>query len=204
MGDSSNDLRELLPKLTSDAARELAREEDAEGDARKRRARALYAYADALDGGVSPTRAEIIAAPVNGTSSATATLTTGGDTPVPDVDQSGERAKTAPPSNKRPLIRAAIEDAPLPGWSAARARDVLVQRGLIPSETTRAAINVTLRRMYLERQLAKTPDGLYTTPQNGQLHEDEDEPNPFAGDEPRVAIAVAPENSGAGELAIPD
>ena len=199
---SSTDLRELLPQLTADAARELAREQDAEGDARKRRARALYAYADALDGDMAPTPAEIATSPANGTSS----VTTGGDTPHPDPeqpDQSGERAGAAPPSNKRPLIWAAIEDAPLPGWSAARVREILVQWEQIPPETTRAAINVTLRRMYLDGQLAKTPDGLYTTPQHGQLHDPPDEPNPFAEDGLRV-VAPSRKTADLGAFALPN
>jgi hypothetical protein len=45
----------------------------------------------------------------------------------------------------------------------------LIDRELIPPETTKASINVTLRRMYVEHgELGKTPDGLYTTLERGE------------------------------------
>ena len=42
-------IRELLTELTADAARELAREYEIEGEQLKLRARALAAYADTLE-----------------------------------------------------------------------------------------------------------------------------------------------------------
>ncbi|WP_445151146.1 hypothetical protein [Baekduia sp. Peel2402] len=176
MDSANSDLRQLLPQLTADAARELGHEEDATGDEHKRRARALFAYADALDGGPEPL------APAT---EPTQPRTAGPVIPPPEPEEPRRAAPAAPPSDKKPLISEVVRERPLPGWSPEQVHHVLVQREMIPPETTKASIGVTMRRMYTKYEhLAKTPDGLYTTPENGVMHRDEAQPppqdNPFA------------------------
>lgn len=185
MNSANPDLRLLLPQLTADAARELGHEENATGEEHKRRARALFAYADALDGGLEastpstePTQPGTAAEPV---------------APPPDPEEPRRAAPAAPPSDKKPLISQIVEERPLPGWSPDQVHRVLVQRDLIPPETTKASIGVTMRRMYTKyERLAKTADGLYTTPGNGVMYRDEAEPavqaNPFADAPDRPAL----------------
>lgn len=145
MPDTTTDLRALLPELTADAARDLAQEFDSQGDSLKRRARALFAFADALDDGAGGSGADRASrqAGGNGTSRAT---------------------PAAPPSNKRPLIRAIIEERPVPAWKPNEIIRTLVERRMIPPETSAASIRVTLRRMLEGGELARTPDRRYTIP----------------------------------------
>lgn len=150
MADTTTDLRALLPELTAEAARDLAQEFDSQGDDLKRRARALFTFADALDdgaGGSGTDRAARHSAGGNGTSRA---------------------APAAPPSNKRPLIRTIIEERPVPAWKPNEIIRTLVERRMIPSETSAASIRVTLRRMVEGGELARTPDRRYTIPGHEQ------------------------------------
>jgi hypothetical protein len=139
----------------TDTARELAQELDAQADELKRRARALYAYADAL--GDEPDTDGFEPRPVQGYLD------------MDSVKRPRRRRPAASPSNKRPLIAKLIAGRPTPGWSPAEVHSELIDRELIPPETTKASINVTLRRMYVEHgELGKTPDGLYTTLERGE------------------------------------
>jgi hypothetical protein len=136
--------------LSADEARQLGRDLDERGDALKRHARAWFAYADALDGSTSE--------PAELTGTATGKGGANGDLTT------GRAAPAAPPSNKRPLILVLIKERPVPGWSPNEIRRVLIERRMIPSETSAASIRVTLGRMADRGQLVKTPNGLYTLP----------------------------------------
>lgn len=169
MSQSSNtNLRDALTDLTSESARELAAELAAEADTLQRRAAALTAYATALEAGSTE--------PHEHHSASTATAPPG-PLGAPAAHGTPSRAKpAAPPSNKRPLIKEVIEENPTPGWTPERTHQVLVDRGLIPAETTKASIGVTLRRMYVKyKEIAKTRDGFYTTPEHGVMYDDSDE-----------------------------
>lgn len=139
-------LQALVRGLTPEAARSLGREEDSEGDERKRRARALFAYADAFEA-----------------------LTSGGDVPLPvdpSVDAGGSnggRPPPQPPTRKRLSIRGLVEERPDPGWTRAEIWQTLIKRGLAPSGTTKASVGVTVGRMAKADELGVTPDGLFTT-----------------------------------------
>lgn len=136
-----NGLRDALSEFDADRARDLARQLDSEGDELKRRARALLAYADALDGEAAPR---------------------------PSIERNAHRPNSArrsgaPPSNKRPLILAVLAKRPRPGWSPGEVQHALVERQLVPPETTKASISVTMRRMFLTEEIGKLPNGLYST-----------------------------------------
>jgi hypothetical protein len=133
-----------LPEVSAAQAREIGREMDEQGDELKRRARAWFAYADALDG-TSPEPVE----------SAAARKPSG---------NGARSAPAAPPSNKRPLIRMLIEERPAPAWSPGEIHRTLIDRKLVPAETTHASVRVTLRRMVERKELARTPVGQYTVP----------------------------------------
>lgn len=189
MDSANTELRGLLPQLTADAARELAREQDEQGDILKRRAKALFAYAAALDDDPDD--------PVEPT---TSTRPVAGDSRKPGDDgRDLVDTRHAPPSDKKPLIRDLIGERPVPGWNPERVHRDLVERGLIPPETTKASIGVTMRRMFSKYgELAKTLDGLYTTPEHGELHrEEEPQATPFVGSGPlhiegRTSLAADP------------
>ncbi len=133
------------PDVSASEARGIARELDERGDDLKKRARAWLAYADALEEPSTPSVVEAAATGVpagNGTRSAPA----------------------APPSNKRPLVRMLVEERPTPAWSPNEIHRALIDRKLVPAETSPASVRVTLRRMVEREELARTPAGQYTIP----------------------------------------
>jgi len=178
MRDSNQDLVDLLPRLTADAARELGRAQQAQGEELLRRAKALFAYAEALEdvhsardsGDISDTAGKFVRGPVEHVDVSDSATASPSDPP------GGRALPAAPPSNKRPLIMRLVEESPLPGWNPARVHAELVRRGEVPPETTKASIGVTLRRMYARYgDLARTRDGLYTTAEHGTLFADSPE-----------------------------
>jgi hypothetical protein len=149
MSEPTADLSQLLSELTTGAARRLAEQDDAEGDRLKRRARALFAYADAL-----------------GEPEATVESEPNEAADEPALPPPG--TPKAPPSNKRPLLRALVEERPSPGWSPRELHTTLVDRELIAPETSMPAIRVTLRRMVERGELELDPySKLYTLPGRG-------------------------------------
>ncbi len=145
MPDSDSASSQSHPNLSASDAREIGRELDEQGDDLKRRARAWFAYADALE------------EPRGATSVEQAALRT-------PVANGSRAAPAAPPSNKRPLVRMLIEERPVPAWSPGEIHRALIDRELVPAETTAASVRVTLRRMVEREELARTPAGRYTIP----------------------------------------
>jgi hypothetical protein len=148
-GLTPDELRDVLSGFDSDTARSLARQLDRDADDLKRRARALTAYADALDRGAL---AEL-------------------PTHKSRTTRPNDRGHSASP-NKPPLIIAVLEERPMPGWHANAMRHTLVERGLVAPETTEGSINAAMRRMLRSNQIARLPDGLYTTREAAESAED--------------------------------
>lgn len=136
------------PDFSSDQARDIGRRMDEQSADLRRRARAWFAYADALDGAATD-------------SGAAAT----------DVLGTDDRASSlaSPRTNKRPLIAHLIGGRPTPAWSPAEVHRTLIEQQLVSPETTTASVRVTLRRMLDGEELARTPGGQYTIP--GHQHE---------------------------------
>lgn len=146
---TTTDLRQMLSTLRPGQVREEAEKLKSEADQLQRQARALAAMADALEGELEGTGAEV---------------------PTAHGSNGNGNGNGNPPrpSNKRPMILQVVRERPSPSWSPKEIHSSLIAKNLIDPHTSLDSIRVTLKRMFERDELARDVHGLYKLPAPGE------------------------------------
>jgi hypothetical protein len=146
----TEEFRKMLTTMTPAEVRKEAQQLVDEGEHLQRQGRALFAYANVLEGGEAPP--------------ATSPGPKDAGKPSRETVANGSKARVTP-TNKRPLILRLMEEhSPEREWSARQIYDALVEQQVIDPATTMPAIRVTLRRMAQRGEVAKVREGRFQLP----------------------------------------